>query len=187
MLNTRWYVFQSRSNSEFFAERQLTQQKFGTWVPWEIIDKKRLGVTIGQQKQALFRSYGFVQFDVDFDPWRPICSTFGVKRLLSTTPEKPIPVPVGMVESLQLSMQEPLTPEQDIVPFIGDVPIINMAVLAPSVQPNDEAEVVNGTYAGHVGIVKETSKKRCKLLMDILGGQVPVTFKLMNVRKVEAA
>lgn len=170
----QWYVFQTGGNQEFFAERQLNRQRFDTYVPCEIVDKLRMGVVIGTERRALFRSYGFVRFNVATDRWRSICHSPGVKRLLSTTPEHPIAVPDATIESLQWAVLElTLMPEQDIV--VVPEP-------APTIVKGMPAEVQQGTFAGRVGIVQSTSSTRAKLLMEILGSKVPVSFRLVNLR-----
>lgn len=173
----RWYVFQTGPNQEFFAERLLNRKRFGTYVPWEMVDKVRMGVTIGRERRALFRSYGFVLINLSTDNWRPITSTYGVKRLFGSAPDKPIPVPEGVVESMQYAALG-LTEEHDIVLDVPEAPI------AP-VLPDSLAEVLEGPLAGRVGLVKSTTRTRAKVLMDILGSQTPVKFKLINLRKYE--
>lgn len=177
----RWYVFQTRHNTEFLAERQLQRQRFETFVPSVIVDKTRKGVVIGQEKRALFRSYGFVRFDVSLDHWRPIASTYGVKRLFGITPERPICLPVGVIESLQAAMLVPLTPIQDVIATPAPDTIL---VPLPVLDPNEVVEVIAGPMGGHIGIVQYSEHGRVVLLMDILQSQVPVSFKLVNVRKL---
>lgn len=177
-LNPRWYVFQTGGNQEFFVERQLNRKKFVTWIPSETVDKKRMGVIIGQERRALFRSYGFVRLDLSTDNWRPIASTYGVKRLFGATPDKPIPVPEGVIESLQCAVLG-ITEEHDIVVVPVEETPIPILVLEGMV------EVLAGPMIGHVGILQSTSASRAQLLMHILGAQVPVTFKRINVRMVQ--
>lgn len=135
-----------------------------------------MGVVIGTERRALFRSYGFVRFNVATDRWRSICHSPGVKRLLSTAPEHPIAVPDATIDSLQWAVLElSMMPEQEIIA----VP----AAVDPIVK-DMQAEVQQGTFAGRVGIVQSTSSTRAKLLMDILGSKVPVSFRLVNLRAV---
>jgi transcriptional antiterminator RfaH len=184
--SARWYVFQSRHKSEFFAEHQLNRQGYDTWVPYEMVDRTRMGVVVGQEKRALFRSYGFVRFDIGTDHWRPICSSYGIKRLFSTTPDKPIALPRDVIESLQFAMLGLVEPDQDIVVEPVVEPVVTPDPLpVPSFALGDGAEVLTGIFAGRTGIVQSTSSSRVVLLMDILHGQVSVKFKLVNVTKTE--
>lgn len=171
----RWYVFQTGSNQEFFAERWLNFKHFDTYVPYHSIEKRRLGVIIGYQRQALFRGYGFVRFDIAVDRWRRIWEVQGVKRLLSTSPDCPIPMPEGSVESLQFAALN-LSPATDIV-VAEPEPMIN-----PLLIEGQEVEVIDGPLAGNVGIVQSTSNTRAKILMDVLGSKTPVSFRLVNLR-----
>ena len=50
----------------------------------------------------LFPSYIFVALNLDVDPWRSVNGTFGVTRLIMAQ-DRPLPVPVGIVETLILS------------------------------------------------------------------------------------
>lgn len=136
-----------------------------------------MGVVIGRERRALFRSYGFVRFDVATDDWRKVWRAFGVKRLISTTPEHPIAMPLGAVESLQLVVL-------DLVPLEQDIIVVPACPAAP-IALHSEVEVKAGLFAGRTGIVQSTHGTRAKLLMDILGDKVPVSFRLVNLRTTD--
>jgi len=183
MLDTaRWYVFQSHVGKEFLAQKQLSRlkQRFETFVPFEIKEKKRLGVVIGHEKRAIFRSYGFIRFDIDKDWWRPICSTYGVKRLFSTTPECPIPLPHDTIETLIKSFETVALAAPEIIPA---TPVVEQAIIAvPEViAEHAPAVVLEGVFAGNVGICEYSDTEKTELLMQILGGDVKITFKTRDV------
>lgn len=173
-MSLRWYVFQTKPQAEFFAEWQLNRQKFSTHVPFETIDKKRLGVVYKQEKRALFRTYGFVQFDISIDPWKKICSTYGVKRLFSADVVTPIPVPEGIVEKL---MELPVEEQEVVVEPIEPVPIVQY-------NEGETLIVDGGHWQNCVGICSYSDDARITLLMQIMSSEVRVTFKRSNMKNV---
>lgn len=175
-----WYVYQTGPNQEFLAERQLNRQRFSTYVPCEMVNRTRLGTVVGHERRALFRSYGFVQLDIAISTWRKVWNTIGVKRLISTTPEHPLPLPDGTIEALQRA-ELMLTPEHDIVA----IPVPDVQDDKPVLLPDQEVEVLSGSFSGRTGIVQSSHGERVKLLMDILGSRVPVSFRVVNLRLLQ--
>ena len=80
------------------------------------------------------------------------------------------------MESLQEVLNAPLEADQII--------IIEPSAPIDTVTAHVQAEVIAGPFTGHVGYVQSTTKSRGMLLMNILGAQVPVRFKLSNLRKI---
>lgn len=164
----RWYVFQTHHGREFLATDHLRRQRYETLMPFTYANRMRKGIVVRRDRIPLFRSYGFVRFDVVQDRWKPICSTIGVKWLLSATPERPTPVPPGVIESLQQTLFQPDTPQ----------------TTAMEINPRCVVEVTRGTWQDHTGICTASDKDRATLLMSILGEDVEVTFAISDLRLI---
>lgn len=127
----RWYVVQTHRGAERLAVLELANQDFPTLLPLRCLAPKPdepSGPRRHRRREAAprivpaFPGYLFVLFDQAAQPWRRIHGTRGVRRLFSTSPERPTPVPVGVVERLmaKLSAQNiadvPLSEAGDPVP-----------------------------------------------------------------------
>lgn len=163
----RWYVFQSKPQQEFLAEWHLNRQQFITYVPFDFHDKKRLGVAYKQEKRALYKSYGFVRFDVLRDQWKRICSTYGVRRLFSTDIMHPIPVPVGIVENMI------------------DIPVEEQEIVVEPIYPDDEVMVTDGPLIGQRGVCSYSDDELVTLLFKAMNSEIKITFQRNKVVKVQ--
>lgn len=152
LIGARWYCVQSKPRDELVAEIQLRQQGFEAYLPqqMEAIPGKDARI------RPLFPGYLFVRFDRDRDQWRPICHTRGVYRLFSASPERPIPVPRGVVEAIRAKAAPngviyPLEPERTI-------------------PPGTKLRITGGAFEFHTGVCQWTGQDRVGLLLQILGG-----------------
>lgn len=170
-MSTRWYCVQARPHQEFFATRMLARQGYNPLLLTEpsirTIRNHRTETIV-----SLFGSYFFIPFDIDNDNWRPITSTYGVKRILSSTPESPTPIPEGVVENLiQCSQQQPDDPS----------PIV-------SIEPGCMVRVVTGPMASTdqptVGICQWRRGDRAALILDIMQGQREVEFHVASLQVI---
>jgi len=97
----RWYAVHTLPVQELRAESNLANQDFRIFLPkrHKTIRHARRLLTV---EAAFFPRYLFVVMDMTRDQWRRINGTFGVARLIMRG-EEPQPVPVGIVESLQVA------------------------------------------------------------------------------------
>lgn len=115
----RWYVLQTHRGAEPLAVEELSNQNFATLLPLRRIGpdepaphqpRKHRRRAHFARFAAAFPGYLFVLFDMDRQPWRAIHSTRGIKRLFSYADERPIPVPVGVVEGMMARMSRNMLP-----------------------------------------------------------------------------
>jgi len=113
----RWYVAQTHRGAERLAVEELANQNFATLLPLRRRDPRPVDPSAPRQHRkrddgppytAAFPGYLFVLFDITADPWRCIHSTRGVKRLFSISEDRPVPVPVGVVERLMARLSKGL-------------------------------------------------------------------------------
>jgi transcriptional antiterminator RfaH len=157
-----WYLVQAHPAKETLAKTMLTNQGFTVYVPQYMKEfpkaKSRLA--------PLFTGYLFVQFDVRRDRWPCIHSTFGVKRLFSFDPNRPILLPLGMVENL---MRQHTADEATGLPLIA---------------AGCRVGVVRGPMAlfeQNIGICQWSEESRVGLLMRVMNREIEITFSRDDV------
>ena len=148
----KWYCVQSKPKMESFAQTQLERQGFATLLPvyCKVMHKKEVNM-------PLFPSYLFVNFNIEDTRWRAIHSTFGVKRLISASPEYPIPIP-----------------EKQITEMLNNNK--NETSLVPNFELGKIVRVCSGPLWGYQGIVEFSDRDRVRVLLSIFGRSVGVNF-----------
>src|SRR5215471_18576555 len=95
----RWFLAHTQPKSERKAELHLGAQGFKTYLP-QIQKTIRHARQLKTVRAPLFPRYLFVILDLGRDRWLSVRSTVGVSRLFTAQDGRPVPVPVGIVESL---------------------------------------------------------------------------------------
>ncbi len=158
----RWFIVRTHWGEEATAAEQIVKQGFTAYLPEHVAGpargarSKRDNVVVDAagnigRRLPLFPRYLFVYFDPDMDRWRPICSTRGVERLFGATPERPTPVPHGIVESLL------------------ELPEISAVFKPPSLEGKIVRVMNGGPWHQFQGICKWSSDKRVGVLMSVFG------------------
>lgn len=169
----RWYCVQSYPRKEFFARSNLRRLGFQTFMPTETCTRRYRNNVKKELLLPLFGSYMFVRFDVDEDHWRPIVSAYGIRRLFSSAPELPTPIPDHTIDSLMQCVVEPGEPNE-----------------LPVIHPNCRAKVVAGPFASArgeqsvIGLCTATKGQRAKLLLDTLRGAITIEFDIASLELV---
>jgi len=155
----RWYVVHTRPHAEGRAISNLKRQGYLVFCP-------RTRKTVRHARKAtttlapLFPNYLFVQLDISRDHWRSVNGTRGVIRLI-TQGEAPLPVPLGIVESLQARM--------------GNDGAMNWA---PSLKIGQSVRICDGPFADFVGMLEHLDAAgRVRVLLDMLGRAVSVALR----------
>jgi len=152
----RWFVAQTLSHREQLARFHLGAQGFRTFLP-------RFNKTVRHARRLreviapVFPGYIFVVLDPERDRWRSINGTFGVARLVSAH-QRPVPVPVGVVEALLATVDE-----LGLVRFDRDL------------KPGQPVRVLTGPLSQHLGVLERLDAKgRVQVLMNVMGRQAAV-------------
>jgi transcriptional antiterminator RfaH len=153
----RWFLVHTLPKSEQKAEWHLYAQGYRTYLP-------RFKKTVRHARQfrtvraALFPRYLFVILAPERDRWLSIRSTVGVARVF-TQGDQPVPVPVGIVESLIERSEDNLT-RLDYGLFEGQ-----------------RVRILSGPFADSVGKLDQLNAAgRVRVLLEMMGTAVPVTF-----------
>jgi transcription antitermination factor NusG len=160
----KWFCVQTKTQKAFSAKAHITRLGYNTLMPVETKIFKYYGVE-KQQLVPLFGNYVFTQFDTDFPDWRRIWSQPGVRRIFSTAPNTPTPIPDRTITSLQ----QCTTTDDDEIQII---------------KPNCVVRVIAGPLAATedqlptTGICSWTRGHKAALLMEIMGGSIEVVFDL---------
>lgn len=154
----RWYVAQTQPHADARAASNLERQGFDVFCP-------RFQKSVRHARQRvrklapLFPGYLFVAIDVTRDPWRRVNGTFGVVRIVMQG-DSPLPVPVGIVESLQARVKAD-----------GAIDC------APALKVGQSVRIADGPFADLVGTLASLDGAgRVRVLLDLLGGPVPVVL-----------
>jgi transcription antitermination factor NusG len=157
----RWYVVQTHRGAERTAVIELANQDFAALLPLRRIDPKPADPSAPRRHRKrdelptvapAFPGYLFVLFDQAAQPWRAIHSTRGVKRLFSITPERPTPVPVGVVERLMARLAKDMVAK---LPTEAGDPIPEGAIVT----------VLSGPFAGQEGVCIHGNGRHVRLRM----------------------
>ncbi|WP_428027923.1 transcription termination/antitermination protein NusG [Altererythrobacter sp.] len=161
-----WYLAQIKPNCGQIAQRNLTRQKFKTFLPLERETRTR-GTRYVTTTRPYFPGYLFVAFDPDSAPWRAIRSTQGVAGLVCFG-QQPAPVPTGIVEELLARAREDGTIRPSLEMSDGDV-----------------VRIADGPLVGFVGQVERLApEQRAWVLLDVMGKKTRVSMPRTDLRMV---
>ena len=160
----RWYCIQSRQHLAQAATRRLSDQGFTVYLP-----RIATGPLAAEVVKLLFPGYLFARFDTSTDQWRCIWGTFGVSRVMGANPERPQPVPHGVVEEL-------------ISRGRADG-VIDERISPPSLEGRT-LRIRSGAFAGFEGVCQMSTDQRVRLLLSMLGRDVAVEALRAEVETV---
>ena len=149
-------MVQTLPNRELTARAQLEAQGFRTFLP-------RYAKTVRHARKLMtvsapfFPRYLFVVLDLGRDRWRSVNGTFGVAGLVMGD-QYPMPVPSGVVESLQACCGAD-----------------GHLQLADRLAVGERVRLLSGPFADMVGkLARLDGGGRVQVLLQLLGGEVAV-------------
>jgi transcriptional antiterminator RfaH len=164
----RWHCVWTHPQREYQALQGLVEQHWDCYLP--------LCVKRGNKRPdrivPLFSRYLFVQMDPARDPWGSIQHTAGVGGLIRHAPDRPTPIPAGVVEHLLAR-----TSSRSVVDDPGDTPRADIPLGSP-------VELLQGPMAGLRGIVTLSGPARCRVLLSLFAATVPLNVPTANLAVV---
>jgi transcription elongation factor/antiterminator RfaH len=152
----RWYVVHTQPHAELRVVANLLRQEFRPFCPL-LAKTVRHARKVTQTQAPLFPNYLFVSLDVSRDRWRSVNGTFGVVRLL-TYGDVPIPVPKGIVESIEARLSAEGVNDWSSSFACGQV-----------------VRICDGPFADLVGRIEHLDgARRVRILLDLMGRAVTV-------------
>jgi transcriptional antiterminator RfaH len=153
--NERWFLVNSQPKSERKAQWHLGAQGFRTFLP-QFQKTTRHARKLATAMTPLFPGYLFIALDLKRDRWLSVRSTIGVSRLF-TQDGRPVPVPVGIVESL-------------IAHSDG-----NLTRLDDGLVEGQAVRILFGPFSDLVGtLARLDATGRVQVLLQMMGASVPV-------------
>jgi len=154
----RWFVVQTLPRQELRAKLNLERQGYRVCLP-QIQKTIRHSRQLRTVQTALFPRYLFIRLNLTRDRWSPVRSTIGVSRLI-TADERPVPVPVGVVEEIIERTSESGMTRLDCKLSIGE-----------------RVRILSGPFAECVGTLARLDEAgRVRVLLEMMGNAVPVAL-----------
>jgi len=151
----RWFLVHTLPNGERKAEFHLGAQGFRAYYP-QIEKTIRHARQLRTVRAPLFARYLFVTLNLERDRWLSVRSTIGVSRLF-TQNGRPVPVPVGIVESL-LARSD------------GQLMRLDSGLVEGQM-----VKILSGPFAEFVGPLQRLDDTgRVQVLLNLMGTAVPV-------------
>jgi transcription elongation factor/antiterminator RfaH len=156
-MNERWFLVHTLPRSEHRACLHLAGQGFRTHLPqiWKTVRHARQLRTV---RAPLFPRYLFIVLDLERDRWLSVRSTIGVSCLF-TSEGRPVPVPIGIVESL-----------------IEHADRANLP-LCDGLSVGQRVRILSGPFAELVGTLERLDQKgRVRVLLQMMGTSVALAI-----------
>jgi transcription antitermination factor NusG len=113
----------------------------------------------------MFPRYVFLRFDVHADAWRRAYGSRCI-RIFGPTPERPAPLPPGVVEAWQAEgLDRPIM--RDLAPDL--------------IAAGAEVTLAAGPFADHRGVCLWDDGKRVRVLLSLMGAEVPASVPRAQV------
>ena len=160
-----WIVASTHPHREKLALDNLSRQGFHAYCP-RIRKRIRHARRLKQVLRPLFPGYVFIRLNPEFQQWRSIGSTFGVRNLIRFG-ERPGTVPDQFVAGL-------LTTEADGA--------VTMPRARDSYEPGEKVRMREGPFDGLIATVLSAGEReRIVVLMDLLRRSVRVRVSIDEV------
>jgi transcriptional antiterminator RfaH len=153
-MDERWFCARHNAGEATWALLNLQHQGFVTHRPTfpERIVRRNKVITIDR---PVFPGYIFIWFTLSNRKYVVINSTYGVSRLLPTRCSRPVPLPVGFVESVQ--MCEPSAPV--------------VAEMLKRFATNAIVQILSGSFVGRLGRVLASSPRSTRIALAAFSGR----------------
>jgi len=150
----RWFVARVLPNREATAQFNLHRQGYRCFSP-KVRRTVRHARTMRNVLAPLFPGYIFVILDLSLHRWRAVNSTLGVASLIMGA-EQPMPVPMGIVETLVTA-----TEASGLVRLDRDLQI------------GEKVRIVSGPFADALcRLVHLDDRGRVRVLLEFMGTEV---------------
>jgi transcriptional antiterminator RfaH len=157
-MSNEWFVLQFKPNSYRLATKNLNQQGFETFLPFQSTTSRKASRFISTT-QPLFPGYMFVSFDRTNTEWHKINNSYGVSRLI-TFNSIPKSIPSTFIENL-----------------------IKRCDSTGRFKKGDQVKVIKGPFANFIAnIEKYETDQRIWILMDLMGRKILIKTPSDNLQ-----
>ena len=161
-----WFVIRTKAGDEERANANLLNQEIETFLPLFKAHNLR-GVKMVRTIRPLFPSYLFARLNLDLHYAR-VKWTRGVSRVLGNR-EGPVPVSEAVVQTIR-----------------DRVGRDNLIELEEEMKEGDLVQVISGPIKDLLGVFQKrmSGKDRVKILLNLIGVDVPVQISKWQIHKV---
>ena len=161
-----WFVVRTKAGDEHRANTNLLHQEVETFLPLFKNHYFRGGRMI-QTVKPLFPNYLFAKIDLDLQ-YAKVKWTRGVSRILGNR-EGPVPISGIVVQTIQNRIGKD-----------------NLIELEEEMKEGDLVQVTSGPLKDLVGVFQKrmSGKDRVKILLNLIGVDVPVQISKWQIHKV---
>ena len=165
-INTQWYVVHTKPGNEYRAENNLTSQEIETFLPllesYQYFNGRPL-----QKIKPLFPNYLFAKLDIDMHYYK-VKWTRGVSKILGVGSE-PIAISEKVIETIRARMGEN-----------------NLVKLDDGIKEGNIVQFTSGPFKDLMGVFdrKMSDGKRVRVLLNLIGVDVPVQVSRWQIKKV---
>ncbi len=165
-MNRLWYVIHTKPGDEDRVQTNLRNQEIETFLPF-LESYQYCGGKMIQKIKPLFPNYLFARLDLELHYYK-VKWTRGVSKILGSWNE-PVPISGKVV----LAIKERLGKD-------------NLVRLEDELKDGDAIQVTSGPFKNLVGIFQKimTGKGRVKILLSLIGVDVPVQISKWQIKKV---
>ncbi len=162
-----WFVIRTKAGDEHRAEGNLLNQEIETFLPLFKNFYHRNGKMI-QTVRPLFPNYLFARFSLDLH-YPKVRWTRGVSRVLGNR-EGPVAISELIVQTIRDRVGKD-----------------NLIELQDEIKEGDPVRVTSGPLKDLIGVFqkKKSGKDRVKILLNLIGVDVPVQISKWQIRRLE--
>ena len=164
--NRLWYVIHTKPGDEDRVRTNLQNQEIETFLPLVETYQYCSGKMVPKVK-ALFPNYLFANLDLEADYYK-VKWTRGVNRILGSGNE-PVPISAKVIQAIKERSGKD-----------------NLIKLEDELREGDVVQVNSGPFKSLRGVFQKmmSSKGRVRILLSLIGVDVPVQISKWQIRKV---
>jgi transcriptional antiterminator RfaH len=166
MTQRQWYVVYTKPGDEHRVEKNLTNQEIETFLPllesYQYFQGRLL-----QKIKPLFPNYLFAKLDIDLHYYK-VKWTRGVNKILGIGSE-PLPISEKVIHTIKSRMGEN-----------------NLVKLDDGLREGNIVQFTSGPFKDLMGVFdkKMSDGKRVRVLLSLIGVDVPVQISKYQIKKV---
>ncbi len=162
----QWFVVQTKPGGEQRVERNLSNQGIEVFLPMYASFQPSMGRLV-QSIKPLFPNYLFARLDLDLH-YHKVRWTRGVNKILGNGIQ-PLPVSYKVVEAIKDRCREG-----------------NLVTLEEDWKEGDLVEIRSGILKNLIGVFQKkiSDQGRVRILLNLIGIEVPVQISKWQLRKV---
>lgn len=169
LLALRWIVVETKPGAEKTVREGLVERNREALLPlrWTVVrlNRKEQRVT-----RPLFPGYVFAGLSRT-QPWTPVASMPGVRRVLTWPDGAPMLVPARAIADLQERMAT-----------AGEAIWLGQQIDDDTIfEPDEPVQVIGGPFEGYRAFYRGTERDRIRVLLDILGRETEIALPKVQV------